>query len=340
MIGAMRRSLLLAAALGLSVAAPAFAASPYAPLSRPGPKLTVSAKNLKASLKCTPGVRDAKREPVLLLPATGVNSAQNFAWNYERAFRARKIPYCTSDQPGKRNSNLGDIQVRGQYVTYAIRRVHALARRKIAVMGHSQGGMVMRWSLRFWPDTRKLVKDVIGMAGSNHGTVLAKFVCLSSCVPAHWQQRSESAFTAALNSRAETFAGIAYTEIYTHTDEVVVPNRKGDSSSSVAGPASRVTNVATQDVCPADAGEHLAVGTFDPVAYALALDALTHAGPAKPGRISRSVCHRLFQPGVRAATFAADAGRAAAALASADYPKTKAEPALACYVYRVSRCKK
>lgn len=36
-----------------------------------------------------------------------------------------------------------------------------------AVLGHSQGGMVMRWSLRFWPDTRAMVADVIGMAGSN-----------------------------------------------------------------------------------------------------------------------------------------------------------------------------
>ena len=50
------------------------------------------------------------------------------------------------------------------------RRVHALARRRIAVMGHSQGGMSMRWALRFWPDTRRMVADVIGFSGSNHGT--------------------------------------------------------------------------------------------------------------------------------------------------------------------------
>src|SRR6478672_5571078 len=102
MIQGMRRPLLLALAFGVAGAAPASAASPYAPLNRPGPELTVSKTSLKASLKCTPGVRHAEREPVLLLPATGFNSAQNFPWNYERAFRARKIPYGTADQPGKR----------------------------------------------------------------------------------------------------------------------------------------------------------------------------------------------------------------------------------------------
>src|SRR5881397_4031779 len=152
MIGGVLRSLLLAATTALVAAAPASAASPYAPVTRKGPKLTVSGKLLKGSLKCTKNVRHATREPVLLLPATGVNSDQNYSWNYERAFAANGTPYCTSDQPGKRNQNLGDIQVRGQYVTYAIRRVHQLAGRRIAVMGHSQGGMVMRWSLRFWPD--------------------------------------------------------------------------------------------------------------------------------------------------------------------------------------------
>jgi phage FluMu protein gp41 len=32
--------------------------------------------------------------------------------------------------------------------------MYAMARRQIAIIGHSQGGMSMRWPLRFWPDTR------------------------------------------------------------------------------------------------------------------------------------------------------------------------------------------
>ena len=65
---------------------------------------------------------------------------------------------------------LNDIQVAAEYLVHAIRRMHRLSGRRIAVMGHSQGGMSMRWALRFWPDTRPMVDDVIGFAGSNHGT--------------------------------------------------------------------------------------------------------------------------------------------------------------------------
>ncbi|MEU0155564.1 hypothetical protein ABZ071_27395, partial [Micromonospora fulviviridis] len=68
-----------------------------------------------------------------------------------------------------------------------------------------------------------------------------------------------------------------------------------------------ITNVALQDVCPADlASEHLAVGTYDAVAYALALDALDHHGPASPARIDPAVCGKLFMPGVDPVRFAAN----------------------------------
>jgi len=189
----------------------------YAPVDAPGPSLTVPAAQLAASVRCTGDLRGSPREPVLLLPATGVNSDQNFGYNYEKAFRANGTPYCTSDQPGDLQSNLGDIQTRGEYVTYAIRAVHTLAGRRIAVLGHSQGGMVMRWSLRFWPDTRAMVEDVIGMAGSNHGTLSAIAPCATGCAPANAQQAAGSNFTNALNSGQETFAGIDYTAVSART---------------------------------------------------------------------------------------------------------------------------
>jgi hypothetical protein len=56
--------------------------------------------------------------------------------------------------------------------------------------------------------------------------------------------------------------------------------------------------VSTQDICPLALYEHLAIGTVDPIAYALVMDALNHTGPAVPSRINRSVCFSLYQPGV------------------------------------------
>jgi triacylglycerol esterase/lipase EstA (alpha/beta hydrolase family) len=322
----------------LLVAAPAAgAAEPdWAPLNRPGPELTVDKSKLRASLECTPDVRNAEVEPVLLTPATGVDSEHNFAWNYERLFAAEGIPYCTSDQFGKRSTNNTNIQVRGEYVVYAIRKMSKLAGRKIAVMGHSQGGMIMRWPLRFWPDTRKLVDDVIGMAASNHGTTLADNCDPDPCTAADAQQAASSNFIAALNSRAETFRGISYTEIISRIDEIVVPATGG----FVDGPGD-ITNVAIQDVCPTDPNEHLGIGTISPTAAALALDALRHPGPADPARIDLTVCAQVFQPGVNPATAASDIADAANQLLSSTAPERPAEPRLRCYVYRDIRgCRK
>jgi hypothetical protein len=288
----------LLVAATLSVATPAGATNAYAPLDRPGPKLTVPTATLKAALHCVGNLRTAPGEPVLLSPATGVTPAENYSWNYERAFDAQGRAWCAVTMPFH---TLGDIQTAGEYLVYAIRTMYAVAHRRIAVLGHSQGGMSMRWALRFWPDTRKMVDDVIGMAGSNHGSTSIGG-CIPgkvACVPAVWQQGAKSKFIAALNSGAETFAGISYTEIFTHTDEVVTPNNTdADSSSSLHTGAGRITNVATQDICKSDVDEHLLVGTLDPVTYALVMDALDHPGPAVPSRISRSVCSQLYQPGV------------------------------------------
>ena len=221
---ALRAVALVAPAVFAGAVAAAATASPYAPVDQPGPALTIPAKQLAASLSCTDDVRTADRQPVLLTPATTVTSRENFGFNWIPALRARGFPVCTSDLPGEAGQNMEDMQTRAEYVVYAIRKVHELSGRRIAVVGHSQGGMIMRWPLRFWPDTRAMVEDVVGMAATNHGSAIVPLICATGCAPALWQQRDTSAWTAALNSGQETFAGIDYTAIYSHTDEFVQPN--------------------------------------------------------------------------------------------------------------------
>lgn len=318
-------------------AAGSASAREFAPLDRKGPKLRVDRDKLKGSVECSAGVRDASRSPVLLVPATGVNSQQNFSWNYEPLFDDEGIPYCTSDMPGARNSNNLDIQIRGQYLTFAIRKMHRMADRKISIVGHSQGGMAMRWPLRFWPDLREKVDDVIGFAGTNHGTTQADG-CKGdpTCSPASAQQASNSKFIRALNSRAEVFAPISYTEIFTLLDETVTPPRE---ASSVNGDA-EITNIAIQEVCPTAVSEHLMVGTSDPTAAALALDALNNPGPADPSRISPLVCAQPYNPGIDEAAAVPEILAALQALFIADGPEG-GEPKLRCYVYEnKKRCRK
>ena len=316
-----------------SAGAAGSATAPYAPLNHPGPPLDVPAAKLAAALVCSKGVDHAVRAPVLLVPGTGASAQDNYGWNYEPALGKLGIPWCAVTFPADGNN---DIQINGEYVVYAIRTMHARAGRRISIVGHSQGGMVPRWALRWWPDTRSMVDDVIGFAGTNHGTNKSHASCPKGCIPADAQQASDSQFIRALNSGAETFAGISYTEVYTHDDEEVQPNQDNTGTSSLHTGGGEITDVAVQDICPADTVEHLGLGTYDSVAYALAIDALTHPGPAVVSRIPPSVCTEPLQPGINPATFPTDAAKAAYDVETSTGDTVTHEPALACYVF--ARC--
>ena len=310
--------------------APSAGAEPDPPIDRSGPALTVSEDKLDRALECQASVATAQRDPVLLIPGTTLNPGVQFSWNWERALSALGWPRCTLALP---DDGMADIQVAGEYVVHAIRAVHDLSGRTVDIVGHSQGGMVPRWALRFWPDTRTMVDDLVGLSPSNHGTVDANAVCLPGCAPAFWQQRRGSDFLGALNSGQETFAGIDYSVVYTRLDEVVVPNLGPAASSKLSGGGGEITNVAVQEVCPLNVSEHLAVGTFDNTAYELAIDALDHPGPADPSRVGSAPCRRLLMPGVNKLTFALDFGRLLTHVARvvATYPHVREEPALKCY---------
>jgi triacylglycerol esterase/lipase EstA (alpha/beta hydrolase family) len=264
----------------------------FAPLDRPGPALDVPPAALSAALHCQAGVTNAAAEPVLLSPGTGNEGDQQYGGNWEPALTALGIPWCAFNPP---DYALGDIQTTGEYLVYAIRTMHQLAGRPIAILGHSQGGMSMRWALRFWPDTRPMVADVVGLAGDNHGSIWQKIdnvtACVIACPPVNYQQAVGSNFLTALNSYAETFAGIAYTEVHTNLDEIV-DNTPPLCSSCLSTGAGQITNVAIQSVCPNDLSEHVGLYT-DLVAYHLVVDAITHAGPAQPSAVPSSVCTEL-----------------------------------------------
>ncbi|RRO14105.1 lipase [Saccharopolyspora rhizosphaerae] len=320
-----------------TVAVPAQAESGFAPVDRPGPELSVPPEELQAALSCH-GDPGSDQQPVLLSPATSVTPEQNYSWTYAKAFTAQDRFWCVVTMP---EHTMGDIQVAGEHLVHAIREVHRLTGKRIAVLGHSQGGMSMRWALRFWPDLRPMVDDVIGMAPSNHGTD-AMPLCgpgPNSCEPAVWQQQAGAEFMRALNSRAETFAGISYTVVYTRHDEVVTPP---ESAELHTGDGS-ISNVATQDVCATNTSTHLIVGTTDPVTYALVTDALDHPGPAEPDRVDPSVCAQPLMPHVDPASvntylqpLQAIPGLASTALPGVNLvgaPSVDREPQLRCYVY-------
>ncbi|BBG05500.1 MULTISPECIES: lipase family alpha/beta hydrolase [Pseudonocardia] len=306
----------------------------FAPVDRPGPELSVPEAELDAAVRCTADAAGADRNVVLFVPGTTQTPEVNFGFNWFPALDALDRPYCSVTLP---NNAMTDTQTASEYVVHAIRHVHEISGHRVDVVGHSQGGTEPRFALRFWPDLREMVDDYIALGSTNHGSIVinaALCTPATGCAEALWQQTLNSHYTQAINSYQETFAGISYTQIYTRTDEFVQPNLDDSGTTSLRGGDGEITNVALQDVCPADvASEHLAVGTYSPVAYALAMDAIDHDGPADPGRVDRSVCTELFMPGVDPLTFPADYAAVATLIAEqlALAPKVGSEPALRPY---------
>lgn len=346
----MRRFLLLVpvmlAALGLVAGGTASAARAatvdtgrFAPINRPGPALTVPPSVLKASLTCSADVnRSATRPTVLLVPGTFLDPQTNYGRTWAVALAKAGRPYCLDTLGGATSA---DAQVAGETVVYAIRTIAQRTGRKVDVLGYSQGGLVPRFALRFFPDTRDLVDDHVMLDPSSHGTLGADALCLTTlCQAGVWQQRTQADYIAAVNSGQETFAPVSYTVLYTNTDEVVTPNL-GIGSSPLASSAlhtgtGAVRNIALQTICPTDLSEHLLVGTVDPVPYAVALDAFDHAGPAAPARIPSSVCTRGTLPGVTPQQSAAAFVQVGLVIAHniASQPRVSAEPPLARYTLR------
>jgi hypothetical protein len=304
----------------------------YAPIDQPGPPLQVPRTALDASLRCAQPLAGVTRDVVLMIPGTTVDPDEAYSWNYELAFRAQHIPYCTVTVP---NHTDDDIQVAAEYVVDAVRRIHAASGRQVVLFGWSQGASTLpRWALRWWPDIRPMTASLVGLAPlNNRGSLVASALCLGgSCIPAGWQQAIGSQFMAALNSGAQTFAGIAYTVIYSRVDDVVTPDVDGALSLLPAGP--NVTNVAIQDLCPLDLSDHLLMPA-SPTAYAVAINAIEHPGqPADLGRIHlRQPCLPGTMPYVNPFSLLLHEAQIAANVG----PRVLTgmvdhEPALACYV--------
>ena len=274
----LRRAVILAAAVALSGSTTALA----------DPSLTVPAGALRASLQCATPFAHPGHEPVLLVHGTGLNADESWAWNYEQALPPSGFDWCAVTLPDRA---LGDIQVSSEYVVWAVEHMHALTHRRVAIITHSQGGMEGRWALRWWSRVRADTADLVDLASPNHG-IYAADACAASgdCWPAVWQMASGSHFLRALNSVSETPGRVAYTQIYSQTDELVEPS----TTVPLRGGAN-TSNIAIQSICPGRVVHHAGI-LSDPVAWELALDALTHPGSANPGRIDRDACLEATMP--------------------------------------------
>jgi pimeloyl-ACP methyl ester carboxylesterase len=296
-----------------------------------GPRLSVSESTVREAMICNGKLAGTAQDPVLLVHGTFADSEINWRWNYQKVLpEMRDQTACTVDLPEVAS---GDAQVSTEYVVRAIRFMAERTERRVAIISHSQGGLEARWALKWWPDLRRLVSDVVMFVPPNHGAVFTDRACTqpSSCAASMYQMRSDSNFLAALNEGRHAFGRVAMTSIVTNDDAVFVLPEDG----MLGGTSSQIADVALQDLCPGHQAQHNDL-PFDGPGYAIATDALDHLGPADLSRIDpASACANDTMPGVdRAYANSRLAGYSAtlARYLGPSGPKAEGEPPLAPYV--------
>ncbi|HJQ05363.1 MAG TPA: alpha/beta fold hydrolase [Nocardioides sp.] len=186
------------------------------------------------------------------------------------------------------NRGTGDIPTSARELkAYVAKVLAATGASKVSMIGHSQGGMMPRYYIKFLGGAR-YVDDLVGIAPSNHGTrlvpsenPLAALVPGLICVACN-QQAWGSTFLQHLNAGDETPGGVSYTQIESKNDEIVLPY-----TSAFLTPGPRTTNVTLQNLCPGLFTDHLLIPN-NKVTIAVTLNALRHPGPA--GKDFRPAC--------------------------------------------------
>jgi hypothetical protein len=297
-----------------------------APAGASGPKLTVAKADLAAAFKCPVDPTDATTTPLMFVTGTGATGDQGYLIGQD-AFEAYGHPVCYVNFPA---FTTADIQVSVQYLVYALRREYARAGRKIAVFGISQGGLLPRFALTYWPDLRHKVSDVLSAAGTHHGTTVFRGCSNTSpCPPANWQQINGSKLLEALNAQPdETPGNVSYTTVRSATDETVQPQTGKRPTSAVEG----ARNILVQHVCPGRTTTHSGTAV-DSVTFAAFVDAIQHRGKGKNGaaKVSRfpgDVCNHPYANGFDEAKTSAFLSASGGLIGSqqAEAPKVRAEP--------------
>ncbi|GAA5020271.1 esterase/lipase family protein [Kitasatospora paranensis] len=156
---------------------------------------------------------------------------------------------------------------------------------QVDLVGHSQGGMMPRYYLKYLGGAAK-VHTLVGLGPTNHGGTVSGFTSLmdyfhllgavsdvdSIVCDACAQQLVGSDFLADLNAGGDTVPGVNYTVIATRYDELSSPY----TNDFLSGP--NVTNITLQDGCAIDLSGHVEL-MYRPRSLTMVLNALDPAHP-------------------------------------------------------------
>lgn len=145
---------------------------------------------------------------------------------------------------------------------------------KVDLVGHSQGGLTGRYYIKSLGGAAE-VDSMISLASLHYGTAVANlgsFLLLGNCagIAGCEQMKIGSSFLNQLNAGDDTIGNVAYTNIATVWDELVIPYSSGFLRND-----GNNTNVTVQAQCPFRFVEHIGVA-FDSAVYSGIVDALRH----------------------------------------------------------------
>lgn len=277
-------------AVTAATTAPAVAAPTAPPTATPTAVTAAAASSGWNNYSCKPST--AHPRPVVLVHGTFANSVDNWLglapYLVNRGYCVFSLDY--GQLPGVPFFNgLGPIDKSAEQLSaYVDRVLAATGTSKADIVGHSQGGMMPRYYLKFLGGAPK-VNALVGLAPDNHGTNLLGLTnllphfpgaedLLTEKTPGLADQIAGSAFLTKLNAGGDTVPGVKYTVIATRYDQVVTPYR----SQFLSGPD--VRNVTLQDLCAVNISEHLAIGLLDRIAFHEVANALD------PGRATPTTC--------------------------------------------------
>ena len=252
-----------------------------------------------ANVPCKPS--DEHPHPVVLVHGTFERMAQN--WKTispllkDEGYCVFAIDYGTN--------GLGRIGRSAQELDLFVERLlRYTGAEKVQLVGHSQGGMMPRYWIKYLGGKSK-VEDLVGLAPSNYGTNLGNATSQNSTAvdfglepednpdgdnPCYScdQQGADSRFIKRLNAGDDTPGGGSFTQIATDDDEIIIPFRNCFLKGTV-----ETRNVILQNYYRKKYGTEPTVTHQniyeDPVAYQFMLDALDNPGPVDPDRALEDV---------------------------------------------------
>jgi hypothetical protein len=237
---------------------------------------------------------------VVLLPGTGTTGYISFAGNF--------IPLLSGSDwadpvwVNVPNFLLDDVQTNAEYAAYAINYIASLTGRDVAVIGWSQGNVDAQWAYKYWPSTRRVTTDHVAISADYKGTAILGAVAPLRIgnTPSVLQQGSDSQLIKTLRSNGGDSAYVPTTSIFSgFFDEIVQPQTgKGASAYMLDARNIGVTNAEVQDICAGTPAGTLYTHEgvlYNPLAFALAKDAITHDGPGDLSRVQLSEVCSTYQ---------------------------------------------